>query len=100
MAILLSTAAAFLDHVAGHDHPERPARLDAVLRGIDGAGITDELVRATPRPATREGLALQIRHIVTSTGADFFSEFRPFGGLVQNKKLQLRLPIDFFCQPE
>lgn len=39
---------------------------------------------------------LRIEHIVVSTGADFFREFRRFGGLVQNRKLQLRLPADFF----
>ena len=58
MAILLSTAAAFLDHVAGRDHPARPARLEAVLHGVERAGVTDELVRATPRAATREELEL------------------------------------------
>lgn len=39
---------------------------------------------------------LRVEHVVTSTGADFFSEFQKFGGLVQNQKLQLRLPRDFF----
>jgi hypothetical protein len=50
--------------------------------------------------ATRDEAALRIQHIVTSTGADFFEEFQRFGGLVQNKKLQLRLPNDFFRQSE
>lgn len=39
---------------------------------------------------------LRIEHIVVSTGVDFFREFQRFGGLVQNRKLQLRLPNDFF----
>jgi hypothetical protein len=38
---------------------------------------------------------LRIEHIVVSTGADFFHEFQPFGGLGQNRKLQLRLPSGF-----
>jgi hypothetical protein len=33
---------------------------------------------------------------VTTTGESFFNEFRRFGGLVQNRKLQLRLPSGFF----
>jgi hypothetical protein len=50
--------------------------------------------------AMRSGSALSIRHIVTTTGADFFEEFQRFGGLVQNKKLQLRLPSGFFSKSE
>jgi hypothetical protein len=50
--------------------------------------------------ATRIGGLLCIRHIVVSTGLDFFQEFRRFGGLVQNRKLQLRLPRDFFQAKE
>jgi hypothetical protein len=50
--------------------------------------------------ATREDAALRIEHVVTSTGVDFFKEFQRFGGLVQNKKLQLRLPSGFFGQSE
>lgn len=39
---------------------------------------------------------VRVEHIVVSTGADFFEEFQRFGGLVQNRKLQLRLPSGFF----
>lgn len=46
--------------------------------------------------AAREDDVLRIEHVVTTTGADFFEEFQRFGGLVQNRKLQLRLPNDFF----
>jgi hypothetical protein len=46
--------------------------------------------------ATHEKDMLCIEHIVVSTGADFFREFQRFEGLVQNHKLQLRLPSDFF----
>ncbi len=41
-------------------------------------------------------VVLRIEHIVVSTGADFFTEFQRFGGLVRNSKLQFRLPSDFF----
>jgi hypothetical protein len=43
-----------------------------------------------------DGKALRIEHIVVSTGTDFFAEFQRFEGLVQNRKLQLRLPAGFF----
>jgi hypothetical protein len=46
--------------------------------------------------AARDDDVLRIEHIMTTTGTDFFKEFQRFGGLVQNRKLQLRLPNDFF----
>jgi hypothetical protein len=46
--------------------------------------------------AVRDGEVLRIDHIVTSTGQRFFDEFKQFGGLTQNRKLQLRLPRGFF----
>jgi len=46
--------------------------------------------------AVHDGDVLRVEHVVVSTGADFFSEFQQFGGLVQNRKLQLRLPSTFF----
>ncbi|HVF75964.1 MAG TPA: histone deacetylase [Acidimicrobiales bacterium] len=56
MAVLLGTSPRFLDHDTGSGHPERPTRLDAVLRGIDAAGVADALVRVAPRAATRAEL--------------------------------------------
>ncbi len=50
MSVLLVTDERFLDHVAGRLHPERPARLTAVLEGIDAAGLGDALVRRPPLP--------------------------------------------------
>jgi hypothetical protein len=46
--------------------------------------------------AIRVDDSLLIEHIVVVVGADFFTEFQRFGGLVQNRKIQLRLPGDFF----
>lgn len=46
--------------------------------------------------AVRADDNMRIEHVVTATGADFFSEFQRFGGLGQNHKLQLRLPREFF----
>jgi acetoin utilization deacetylase AcuC-like enzyme len=57
VAVLLYTDPRFHDHDTGPGHPERPARLDAVLAGIAAAGVDDAVVRAVPRPARREELA-------------------------------------------
>ena len=51
-SVLLSSHARFLDHLTGRSHPERPARLEAVLSGIARAGLADALVPVEPRPAT------------------------------------------------
>jgi hypothetical protein len=37
-----------------------------------------------------------VTEVVVSTGEGFFDEFRLFGGLIQNRKLQLRLPDSLF----
>jgi hypothetical protein len=46
--------------------------------------------------ASIEGSNVQLNYVILSTGADFFSFFTRFGGLVTNKKLQIPLPRDFF----
>jgi acetoin utilization deacetylase AcuC-like enzyme len=56
VSILLATHERFLDHSAGHGHPERPARLEAVLAGARLGGVDEALIPITPRPATREEL--------------------------------------------
>lgn len=45
---------------------------------------------------TLDGHEITVTAIVLTTGVDFFSEFRGFGGLVQNRKLQIPLPANFF----
>jgi acetoin utilization deacetylase AcuC-like enzyme len=57
MQILVETHPQFQAHDTGPGHPERPARLDAVLAGLEAAGTGDALVWAEPRPATRDELA-------------------------------------------
>lgn len=54
--VLLVTHPAYLDHDTGRGHPERPARLEAVLAGVARTGLGDELVQVAPRPATRQEL--------------------------------------------
>lgn len=54
--VLFATHAAYLDHLTGEGHPERPARLDAVLAGARDASVVDGLVPLAPEPATREAI--------------------------------------------
>jgi acetoin utilization deacetylase AcuC-like enzyme len=55
-AVLLETHESYLDHDTGPGHPERPARLEAVLEGIRASGAGDAVIMVAPRPATREEL--------------------------------------------
>jgi acetoin utilization deacetylase AcuC-like enzyme len=54
--VLFATHEAYLDHLTGVSHPERPARLTAVLEGARDAAIADALIAIEPREATREEL--------------------------------------------
>jgi acetoin utilization deacetylase AcuC-like enzyme len=46
----------FREHLAGREHPERPERFDAVIRGLEHAGLMKRLVRLEARPATEDEL--------------------------------------------
>jgi acetoin utilization deacetylase AcuC-like enzyme len=54
--IVFATHARYLEHQTGHGHPERPARLEAVLLGARYGGVDDALVPVAPRAASREEL--------------------------------------------
>jgi acetoin utilization deacetylase AcuC-like enzyme len=56
MAVLFATHPAYLEHLTGPGHPERPARLRAVLAGAEAAGVADALVPLEPVAASREDL--------------------------------------------
>ena len=56
MALLFLTDERFLEHVAGKKHPESPARLEAVWKGLDNLFLGDDLVRIEPRIATETEL--------------------------------------------
>jgi acetoin utilization deacetylase AcuC-like enzyme len=56
VSVLLVTHPRFVDHDAGRGHPERPQRLQAVLEGVERAGVAEALVPMAPRPATAEEL--------------------------------------------
>jgi acetoin utilization deacetylase AcuC-like enzyme len=53
VAVLFTTDPLFLEHDPGPWHPERAARLDAVLGGVEGAHLDEDLVRFAPVPAPR-----------------------------------------------
>ena len=46
----------YREHDAGAGHPERPERLEAVVRGLRDAGVDGELLPRSPRSVTREEL--------------------------------------------
>jgi acetoin utilization deacetylase AcuC-like enzyme len=56
ITIVVETHAAYLHHDTGRHHPERPARLEAVLAGVEAANLGDAISTVAPRPATREEL--------------------------------------------
>ncbi|HLT17648.1 MAG TPA: histone deacetylase [Acidimicrobiales bacterium] len=53
MPVLFLTHDRYLDHDPGRGHPERPARLQAVLDGVAAAGLDEALDRRWPRAASR-----------------------------------------------
>ena len=44
----------YMEHFAGHGHPERPERLTAVLEAIEASGLADDLVELAPSRCLRE----------------------------------------------
>jgi len=76
MPVLYSTHERFLEHDTGTGHPERPARLTAVERGIDAAGLREALVPVVPVAAGPDDVARI--HPATYTRA--LAEFCAAGG--------------------
>jgi acetoin utilization deacetylase AcuC-like enzyme len=49
----------YREHLAGRfDHPERPARYDAVVNALEKSGMASDLTRVPSRPATEDELLL------------------------------------------
>jgi acetoin utilization deacetylase AcuC-like enzyme len=48
----------FRDHLAGRQHPERPERFDAVLHGLNRAGLLNRMLLLEAREATADELLL------------------------------------------
>lgn len=75
-SVLLETHEAFLDHLPRGGHPERPARLEAVLAGIRAAGVNDAIIAVAPRPATR----LELERVHKPAYLDAVERFCESGG--------------------
>ena len=56
VSVLFVTHEAYLDHLNGARHPERPDRLGAVIDGARQAMLADALVPLAPEPASLEAL--------------------------------------------
>ena len=56
MTVLFATHPAYLEHLTGPGHPERPARLQAVVAGAKAAGIAEALTPLEPVAASRQDL--------------------------------------------
>ena len=54
--MLLATHPAYVAHVAGEGHPERPERLAAVAKGVMDADLGEAVCPFEPRPARRDEL--------------------------------------------
>ncbi len=76
MSILLAAHPQFLLHDTGPGHPERPARLTAVLDGVDAADLRDAVVRFEPEPASWE----QIERVHPGRYLLALEEFTAMGG--------------------
>ena len=76
MTVLIGRHDCFLAHETGRYHPERADRLEAVLDGIAGSGVTDALVEFEPRRATLGELAL----VHDPSYADALEKFCADGG--------------------
>ena len=71
MSLLYATHQRFLEHDTGTGHPERPARLEAVERGIDAAGLRDALVPVEPVVASDADIARIHPETYTAALAEF-----------------------------
>jgi len=56
VTVLFTTHPAYLEHLTGPGHPERPSRLRAVLAGAQRAGVAEALTPLEPIAATRADL--------------------------------------------
>ncbi len=76
MTVLVGTHERYLQHVAAPGHPESPARLAAVLAGVDRSPARDAMVAFAPRPATRQ----ELERVHPAAYLDRLKEFCEAGG--------------------
>jgi len=76
VATLLVTHHDYELHDTGPGHPERPARLAAVIEGIEQADLGDEMVSVEPRAATRD----EVQRVHPGRYLQALEEFAAVGG--------------------
>jgi len=76
VSVLFATHAAFLDHLTGRGHPERPERLQAVLDGAARVEVAPWLVPVEPRPAT----ANELQRVHPKAHLDMMRDLATHGG--------------------
>ena len=74
--LLVATDAHFEEHDAGRGHPERPARVRAVLDGLEAGAPPDARRRLEPRRATRA----ELERVHTAAYLDHLERFCAAGG--------------------
>jgi acetoin utilization deacetylase AcuC-like enzyme len=74
--LLVATDAHFEEHDAGRSHPERPARIRAVLEGLAAGSPPDARRRLEPREATRADL----ERVHTAAYLEYLERFCAAGG--------------------
>ncbi|MFM8856522.1 MAG: histone deacetylase [Actinomycetota bacterium] len=76
MTILFATHEAYLDHLVGPSHPERPERLGAVIDGTRLTDVSEALTPVVVRPATVE----QLLRVHTNDHVERVREVSRLGG--------------------
>jgi acetoin utilization deacetylase AcuC-like enzyme len=74
--LLVATDAHFEQHDAGRSHPERPARIRAVLEGLDAGAPAEARIRLAPRAATKA----ELERVHTAAYVDRLEKFCAAGG--------------------
>ena len=66
------------------------------LERIDGLNVAPKDVRYAVFGGATDGIEVSITHFCLITGESFFERFPQFQGNVVNRKIQIRLPANFF----
>lgn len=75
----------------------RPNSLEPLdLSQVEGRSVRHCDVRYAVFYARTDGSRVTLTHLYVTTGEAFFTRFAQFQGRILNKKLQIRLPRDFF----
>jgi acetoin utilization deacetylase AcuC-like enzyme len=76
VSLLFLTHPDFMDHVPGRGHPERPERLEAIVRGAHVPALDGALVRIDPRMAER----FELERVHPASHLDVLADLDGHGG--------------------